>query len=162
MYLKVNHIFVINDLGIGSSNGISVVQHHQGDYNTDIGNNNNINKASHPSQLSLNNTKTTTLNNNQKKMLDTQDHQQSRSNILFEDHSKKLGYMPKPNQNGLLNNGNGVVGGNKKSETHSYPNSNKMNHRVLSQGSKMSSNLSYFYSGIFCEQIKIIKMCFDF
>merc|ERR1719270_3304440 len=37
---------------IGSSNCVSVVQHHQSDYNADIGNNNNINKASHPSQIS--------------------------------------------------------------------------------------------------------------
>ena len=68
-------------------------------------------------------------------MLEIQDHQQNHSNILYEDHSKKLNYGPKSNQNGLVNNkSNNIVGGNKKSETHPYPNGNKINHRAASQG----------------------------
>ena len=114
------------------------MQHHQGDYNTDIGNNNNIHKASHPSQISSNNSKTTMLSNNQKKILEIQDNQQNHTNVLYEDNAKKFGYTPKINQNGVLNNNsNCIVGGNKKSEIHSYPNGNKLNHRAVSQGSKI-------------------------
>lgn len=96
----------MNFIGVGSS---TIIAHHrQGDY-SDIGN-----KTNHP---------ITHMNNaNNKKILNIQD-----QHTRYDDISKKLGSTPKLCQNGILNNNNGINGGNiTKSENHHYNNNTRV------------------------------------